>query len=460
MLSPVWYLLSVGAVLQASAPAQNSWIADVKVKRATLGATEVQLEGDVVDLRSTSPTSRSGYYRLIDASDPEGVLVRTGKLPMDGGALRIRARRAPQQPPGGLLLLDELDQIRLDRRPIAPVVLSVVSLLSFVVLAVLLVRAAIEERRYKLTPPLWLLPEAGPYGKALAAGQATQSLPLKYAPELEEADRLHRDQLQKRKRNLFQALIGSFGLTGGSAAWLLVTQPVSAQVPAFIFIEANDTPIPIVRHVEPSPDGNLVQATLDSLLLAMRAAPLPRDSGRRRPAPGGNPEQNTALPFGVSTSPAPGSESLPPVALGPAPAPVPAPAPPPEVEAAPTRDPEAERTLASESLSRAASRLVEAINGRRLTEVALLMPEALAGDLSRRERFMKLLKDYSPRAALGAVEGTALAEERGEAKFTVQLAWRGDFGVQARKSGRFLGLLRRDAGGWRFEGARLLDPLP
>ncbi|HLB54879.1 MAG TPA: hypothetical protein VJK71_07220, partial [Gemmatimonadales bacterium] len=195
MLSPVWYLLSVGAVLQASAPAQKSWIADVKVKRATLGATEVRLEGDVVDLRSTSPTSRSGYYRLIDASDPEGVLVRTGKLPMDGGALRIRARRAPQQPPGGLLLLDELDQIRLDRRPIAPVVLSVVSLLSFVVLAVLLVRAAIEERRYKLTPPLWLLPEAGPYGKALAAGQATQSLPLKFAPELEEADRLHRDQL-------------------------------------------------------------------------------------------------------------------------------------------------------------------------------------------------------------------------------------------------------------------------
>jgi hypothetical protein len=103
---------------------------------------------------------------------------------------------------------------------------------------------------------------------------------------------------------------------------------------------------------------------------------------------------------------------------------------------------------------------VNAINGRRLTEVALLLPEALAGDLSRRERFMKLVKDYSPRAALGAVEGTALAEERGEAKFTVQFNWRGDFGVQARKAGRFLGLLRRDATGWRFEGARLLDPLP
>ena len=74
---------------------------------------------------------------------------------------------------------------------------------------------------------------------------------------------------------------------------------------------------------------------------------------------------------------------------------------------------------------------------------------------------MKMVKDYSPRATLGAVEGTTLAESQGEAKFTVQLIWRGDFGVQSRKAGRFLGLLHRESGGaWRFDGARLLDPLP
>jgi len=460
MLGSVSGLIAAAIILQGTAPAMKSWIADIKAKRETLGATEVRLEGDVVDIRSTSPSARAGYYRLIDTSDPEGVLIRTGRLPRDGGALRVVARKAPQQPPDGLLLLDELDQARLDRRSAAPIVLGAISLTSFLVLVVLLIRAGVEERRYKLTPPLWLLPEAGPYGKTALAVPNAPPPPLRYSPELEEADQVHREQLRKRKRNLFHAVIGSFGLTGSSAAWLLITQPVSAQVPAFIFIEANDTPIPIVPSRPVLPDSTAVQAALDSLLrLVMPAPSRTRDTGRGESVPAVNPFVSpppARPPAGPEIGPI--RDSLPAAAPAPAPAPRPAPPPaPPEI----VRDPEAERAAAGDALGRAAARLVDAINSRRMTDLAQLVPEALAGDLGRRERFMKLIRDYAPRASLGQIEGTALADAQGEARFTLQLAWRGDFGVQTRKAGRFLGLLHREAGGsWRFDGARLLDPLP
>ena len=104
--------------------------------------------------------------------------------------------------------------------------------------------------------------------------------------------------------------------------------------------------------------------------------------------------------------------------------------------------------------------MVDAINAHRLVDVALLLPEGIAGDLGRRERFMKLLKDFSPRASLGTVEGTSLAEGRAETRFAVSFSWRGDFGVERKKTARFLGLVTRDDSGWRFQGARLLDAIP
>ncbi|MGQ0701725.1 MAG: hypothetical protein ACT4PM_01165 [Gemmatimonadales bacterium] len=461
---PVWSLLSAAVLLQ-SAPVtkQRSWIADLKAKREALGTAEVRLEGDVVDYRSTSPSARSGFYRIIDASDPEGLLIRTGRLPRDGGALKVRARKAPQQPADGMLLLDEIEQTRLGQRPALPIALVALSLASFVVLVVLLIKAALAERRYKLTPPLWLLPEAGPYGKTLAlpTGQSGGGgpVPLKYSPELEEADEAQRDQLRKRKRNLFQAVLGSFGFSGASAAWVLVTQPAVAQVPAFIFIEAEDSPVPVARQT--GPDTALVQATLDSLLRLMASNPpavptgLRRDTAGRAASPVENPFQAANRTPVIS---APVGESVqPPVASLPAPVPAPPPAPEPSP---PPRDPEAERAMAAEAVGQAAGRLVQAINGRQAVEVARLMPEGIAGDLERREKFMKLVREYSPRATLGALEGTTLAGDRGEARFSVQFAWRGDFGVQRGKTGQFVGLLRRDPAGWRFEGARLLTAVP
>jgi hypothetical protein len=38
--------------------------------------------------------------------------------------------------------------------------------------------------------------------------------------------------------------------------------------------------------------------------------------------------------------------------------------------------------------------------------------------------------------------------------------WRGDFGVERRRAGRFAGVVRRAGEEWRFDGARLLDAVP
>src|SRR4026209_1587075 len=102
LLMPAPPLLGVLLLLQAAAPApKHTWIADLKANRATLGRAIITVQGDVVDIRSTSPTAKFGFYRLIDASDPVGLLVRTNNLPKDGGALRLRAIIAAQPPPHG-----------------------------------------------------------------------------------------------------------------------------------------------------------------------------------------------------------------------------------------------------------------------------------------------------------------------------------------------------------------------
>jgi hypothetical protein len=97
-----------------------------------------------------------------------------------------------------------------------------------------------------------------------------------------------------------------------------------------------------------------------------------------------------------------------------------------------------------------------------MADLAVLLPEYLAGEtgVGRRERFIGLIRDFGPRAALGAVESVTLAEDRAEAPFAVNFTWRGDFGVERHKVGNFLGIMHRDAAGWRFQGARLLNAVP
>ena len=384
-------LIGAWLLLQAAPQAKHTWIADLKANRATLGTAIVRVQGDVVDIRSTSPTAKFGFYRLIDASDPAGLLVRTNQLPKEGGALVIRAKLATQQPPDGSLLLDEIDRQRTDKAANVAVILVGISLAGVLVLAGLLLKAALDERRYKVSPPLWLLPDAGPYGKA-SGGAASPAPSLKYSADLEEADRKQRQRLRERTRGLFKLTLGSVGLAALSGIWLLLSRPASAQMPAFIFIEADDVPIPAATASPPAGDTTLAQnpapVRFDSATVQQQP-PRRKDSvaGRRpiAPAPAPVPVDTASRQPVPTPSPAPAPAPSPPP---PPPAPAPEPSPPP-------LDPAVERTRATAALGQAAQSLVDAINGHRLIDVALLLPEGLAGDLGRRERFMKLLKDFS-----------------------------------------------------------------
>ena len=445
-------------VLQTAPPApKHIWIADLKASRARLGTTEVRVQGDVVDIRSTSPTARFGFYRLIDASDPLGILVRTNVLPKDGGAMRIRAKLAAQQPPDGSLLLEEIQRERTDQQSSVPLIVVAASAVGLLTLAGLLLRAALEERRYRVSPPLWLLPDAGPYGKSTPLPKGELPAPaLKYSPDLEEADRRQRDQLHKRTKSLMQLTLGSLGLFALSGAWLLISRPASAQVPAFIFIEADDVPIPsrlpprlgdTALSANPLNPDTLPRRVDTVRIIAKNPAPPPPP-----PPPTRRTERDTAS----AVTPPP---SAVPPAAPPPPPPAPDPAPPP-APAPPAPDPEVERIRATDALTEAARSMVSAINAHRVLEVAVFLPEGQAGDLGRRERFMKLVKDFEPKATLMAVEPGTTSLTVAEARFTVSFSWRGDFGVDRRKTGHFLGSVRREDSGWRFQGARLLDAVP
>lgn len=445
-------MLLLAVLLQAAPQPKHTWIADLKANRAALGTAIVRVEGDVVDIRSTSPTAKFGFYRLIDASDPAGLLVRTSQLPKEGGALAIRAKLANQQPSDGSLLLDEIDRQRTDKKSNFALILAAASLFSMVTLAGLLLKAALDERKYKVSPPLWLLPDAGPYGKSSIAG-ATMPPALKYSADLEEQDRKQRQRLSERTRGLFKLTLGALGLTAASGAWLLLSRPASAQMPAFIFIEADDVPIPAAPAPPPSGDTTLAQ------LPPQRVDSTPHEPRRRDTVPARRPTPPAPAPAPTKVDTVRIVEPAPSPAPSPTPAPSPPPPPSPE-PSPPPLDPAVERTRAAAALSQAAQSLVDAINAHRLIDVAVLLPEGIAGDLGRRERFMKLLKDFSPRASLGTIEGTSLAEGRAETRFAVSFSWRGDFGVERRKTARFLGLVIRDNSGWRFQGARLLDAIP
>jgi len=465
MIWPSLLHLASALVLAQSAPAaKHTWIADVKANRASLAGKEVRVEGLVVDIRSTASEARRGLYRLIDETDREGVLIRTNQLPADGGAFRVRTLVAARQPADGSLLLEEISRIQTDKRSSLPIALVAFSAIALVVLTLLTIRAVRAERQYLVSPPLWLLPNAGPYGKGAPAGAGQPA--LTYDADLEETDRRQREILKERRRTLLRAVVVAAVTLSASGAWLVAGRPSSSPVPAFILIDANE----VVAVAPPSapPLDTLfadrpIEQRFDSVLSAV---PVRRDTApQRRPsvvvAPNRridttrarrDPVQRPEVITPPAPPPGPAPAPVPPSAVPPAPAPVPpSPAP---------LSPEEELRLATGVAAEGIGRIISAVNSKKVTELLVLVPEEMAGDAGRLERFVSLVKGFGPRATLGTVEPLTLAEDRGEARFAVSFSWRGDFGVERRKTGRFTGVLRRQEGGWRFEGARLLDAIP
>ena len=112
------------------------------------------------------------------------------------------------------------------------------------------------------------------------------------------------------------------------------------------------------------------------------------------------------------------------------------------------------------TVAEAVDHLVAAINGRNLRELNTILIDDPGGVATRRQRFLELIKEYGPRATLDNVDEAIVGEDRARATFTVSLEWRGVFGAGQRKTGRFVGIVRRGGTGWRFEGSALLNDLP
>lgn len=476
MMGPALLPIYVAAALGAASDStpSNSWIADLKANQAFVAGKALRLEGEVVDLRATSPMASRGLYRLIDASDAAGVLIRTDRLPVDGGTFRIRARVASSVSPDSLPRLDEIERERLGASPLLPVALAAGCGLALVVLAILFAQAAARERRNRVSAPLWLLPNLGPYGRA-ATAMETPPPSLQYEPDLEDADRLQREGLRRRKRRLLQALVLAGAATASSAAWAIETRHPSGPVPAFIFVDSDERPV-----AQPAPPVLADQPPAVVIDSAAKPAPVPASSlfatrpaepsaptlparGRDSVAQRGGPAQEARRVDSARRvdTPAIVTPKVTPQVVAPPPAPAPPPSPPPATEPrSEAPDPVVDRARAADGLTVLAGNLVAAITARSIGEVARLMPMEVAADAGKQERFLNFVRDFGPRVVLGTVEDVTLAGDRAEARFTVAFSWRGDFGVERRKPGHFVGLLRRESGEWRPVGVRFVDGVP
>ena len=81
-------------------------------------------------------------------------------------------------------------------------------------------------------------------------------------------------------------------------------------------------------------------------------------------------------------------------------------------------------------------------------------------EAQRRDRFVRFLRESSPVSTFQETEPAEVTETAGDAAFTLVIKWRGDFGVEKRKSVRFQASTRRQGDTWSFAGVRLLENFP
>lgn len=117
------------------------------------------------------------------------------------------------------------------------------------------------------------------------------------------------------------------------------------------------------------------------------------------------------------------------------------------------------RRAATAELSAGIQRLVSAVNARQMGVAAGLYSPAPA-EARRRERFLDFIREFGPTVSVERSDAPTMAETSAESVVTLQFVWRGDFGVDRRKSVRLSALARRDGDRWAFAGARLLENLP
>jgi hypothetical protein len=458
-----------------TAPAQET-ISKVKLAPQDYRGRQIVLSGEVVEVRALSPRSERGVYRLVDGSDPAGILVRTDQLPSSGGPFSVTARLSPELLSEGSLLLDEVD--RDGAGSPANAIAAIVALLGIggaLAAITMYSRVRRDERHMHLGPPMWLIPTGGVEKPEPASGQN-----VRFNYHLQYIQEERSDAIDKRKRQLLGMLAVAGGIGAAGAGWFAMLQREDQSRPSFVLMapdiaQATPTPADTTRH----PD--------DTLRVGIRPAPPPPPppapstvAVEPPPDPGDAPvrglSRRDSIRLGLIGRPRDTARTVamrdtvtrvqPPPPPPPAPLPPPPPPPPPPapVEAPrdtapppPKVDPEAVRAAATSDLNRGIEQFAAAVTARDLGTVSGLFS---AADARRRDRFVNFLRDASPTSAYQATEAAEVTETAADAAFTLMFRYRGDFGVEKRKTVRFQASTRRRGEEWTFAGVRLLENFP
>jgi hypothetical protein len=508
-LRSLLFLVLVAAAGSARVGQAQEPIAKVKSAPQDYRDRQIQLEGEVVEIRGLSPRSGRGSYRLIDESDPVGLLVRTASLPESGGPFRVRARLSPELLQDGILLVDELDR-DLTRSPMLPVafLIGALGFLGCLAMAGMYLRARRTERRLRLGPPTWLIPSA--VEEPESAGEHDKGeKPVQFNYRLHYVEQERSSGLEQRKRQLLMGLAGAAVVTATGAGWYAVLRGEDAAKPAFVLTApaptetlavaartdsavADSQPAPIRR-----PDDTLrigLAAPVTSRPAPRPVAPAAAETARPRPPretataqPQAVPARRDSVPLRRDTTPfrqdtarvgspvvvVTGGARETPVTTQPVPAVQPPP--PPATESRPDRDtapavrrdttpsvpppdPAALRRAATAELEAGILRFVNAVQGKQMATVAAAFSSS--GDTRRRDQFVEFLRQNSPSATLKGSGQPAVAESGAETTFIVEFRWRAQFGVERKKDGRFGATARRSGNGWEFGNIRLLEAFP
>lgn len=460
------FLALAPALVLVPALAAQETISKVKLAPQDFRGRQIRLSGEVVEVRALSPRSERGVYRLVDGSDPAGILVRTDQLPNTGGPFHVVARLSPELLSEGSLLLDEAERDAARSPWIA--FAGLVAMLGIAGAAgvfTMYARARRAERHMHLGPPMWLIPTGGAEKAEAAAGPN-----VRFNYHLQYIQEERSDALDRRKRQLLGALAVAGGIGVAGSGWFLALRRDDASRPSFVLLapeiaEATPSPVDSSRH----PD--------DTLRLGIAPPPPaaignPPDLPEERPTRGLSRVDSVRL--GLLDRRRDSARAAPPVVVAtrdtatvtPAPLPPPPPPPPPVEEprdtapvraAPPAVDLEGSRRAATSDLNAGILQFSRAVTAREASVVAAMFSPT---DARRRDRFVQFLGDASPTATFGATEPAEVSETAGDAAFTLLLKWRGDFGVERRKSVRFQASTRRRGDNWAFAGVRLLENFP
>jgi hypothetical protein len=446
----------------APAVQAQDWVSAVKAAPQDYRGRRFVVEGEVVEIRALSPRSERGLYRLVDGSDPSGVLIRTAELPRTGGPFRVRVRLAPELLSEGALLLEEVerDQTGFALAPLA-IGITLAGIAGLLVALLLFLGARREARLLHLGQPMWLIPSGaeGREADPVTGKPADFNYALHYIAE--ERSR----GLDRRRRFLLALAMLSAAVTVGGASVFGVLRRADASLPAFVLLT------PEISSPGPADTGEVALRPDDTLRLGLAPAPArepapPRTTEPERVVrePDRRPAPPPPAPARVDTvtvdRPAPVVEQ--PVVVPPPPPPISPPPPPPVVAprdtAPPAPDPAVLAAAARRELEASVQRLVRAINSRNAAQLATLYPTG--GTPRDRENFFRFVQDARPSASLLTAAPPTLGDASVQGDFAIRFSWRGDFGVQRQRDVRFRATLRRAGAGWSLTGFRLLETFP